>query len=45
MSYSQATIAGTEKTSGLATGGTGISGGEAGYNDKLWQQIYALVVK
>jgi len=44
ISYSQASMANGGKGGSLGGGGTGISGGTAGYHDMPWLQIHALVV-
>ncbi len=45
FSYTKATMNGSETASGVASGGTGISGGTAGYKDRPWLQLFAVIVK
>jgi hypothetical protein len=45
LSYSRASISDSESSGGIASGGTGISGGSAGYTDLPWFQIFVLKVK
>ena len=45
LSYTRASISDSESSGGVASGGTGISGGSAGYADLPWFQIFALKVK
>jgi len=45
LSYTRASISDTEQGGGVAAGGTGISGGSAGYVDMPWFQVFALKVK
>ena len=42
LAYTKATISNDETTGGVASGGTGIAGGEAGYNDRPWIQLFAI---
>jgi len=42
FSYTKATMNGSETAGGVAAGGTGISGGTAGYKDRPWIQLFAL---
>jgi len=42
LSYTKATISDTETSGGVASGGTGISGGTAGYKDRPWIQLFAI---
>ncbi len=43
FSYTKATMNSSETAGGVAAGGTGISGGTAGYKDRPWLQLFALV--
>jgi hypothetical protein len=45
LNYTQAFVTSDNKQSGSGTGGTGISGGEAGYRAKPWLQIQLLSVE
>jgi len=44
LAYTKATISNEESSGGVATGGTGISGGEAGYKDRPWIQLFAISI-
>ena len=45
LSYTRASISDSEQGGGVAAGGTGISGGSAGYVDMPWFQVFALKVQ
>jgi hypothetical protein len=45
LSYTRASISDTEQGGAVAAGGTGISGGSAGYVDMPWFQVFALKVQ
>ena len=45
LSYTRASISDSEQGGAVAAGGTGISGGSAGYVDMPWFQVFALKVK
>jgi hypothetical protein len=45
LSYTRASISDSEQSGGVAAGGTGISGGSAGYVDMPWFQVFALKVQ
>ncbi len=45
LNYTQAFVTADNKQSGSGTGGTGISGGEAGYRAKPWMQFQLLIVE
>jgi hypothetical protein len=45
LAYTRATISADEAAGGVASGGTGIAGGEAGYKDRPWIQIFAIEVE
>lgn len=45
LSYTRASISDSEQGGGVAAGGTGISGGSAGYADMPWFQVFALKVQ
>jgi hypothetical protein len=44
FNYTQATLNSDEDSSGIGSGGLGISGSTAGYVNMPWMQIYALQV-
>ena len=45
LSFTQAYVSDNNQNSSSGTGGTGISGGEAGYRAKPWLQIQLLAVE
>jgi hypothetical protein len=45
LSHTSANLDAGETQGGISTGGTGISGGHAGYHDNPWIQLFAVKTK
>jgi hypothetical protein len=45
LAYTKASISADETSGGVASGGTGVAGGKAGYKDLPWFQVFAIKTK